>query len=277
VAEGDSIARLAARLHRSSAGARIVASDFRHPRWATADLAGRTISGWHPRGKHLLMRTDDGWTLHSHLRMSGSWSVLRPGSRYPRDLRVALRLTDGRTLAGVALPVVALVRTRDEGRVVGHLGPDLLAAEFDAGAAATRLRADPGAPAVVALLDQRRVAGLGNMWAQELLFLHRTSPWMPVGDMDLPPLLARARRLLQEAVATNHGQVTTGDPRPGRRHWVYGRKGRPCFRCGAPVAFAAPERTPHGRETWWCPVCQARNVAPATTVGPGVRPPPEQE
>lgn len=260
MAEGDSIARLAARLHGQLAGASIVRSDLRHPRWATVDLGGQRIIGWHPRGKHLLMRTDAGWTLHSHLRMSGSWSVLGVGKRLPRavarDVRVALHLDDGRTAAGVALPVLTVVRTRDEHRVVGHLGPDLLADDLDLDLAAARLRADPALSAVVALLDQRRVAGLGNMWAQELLFLERTSPWRPIGEVDVVPLLARGRDLLRDAVAVNHRQITTGDPRPGRRHWVYGRARRPCFRCGTAVAFAPPERTPHGRETWWCPRCQ---------------------
>lgn len=252
MAEGDSIARLAARLHARTAGATIVRSDFRHPRWATADLSGQAVTGWHPRGKHLLMRTDAGWTLHSHLRMSGSWSVLRPGSRPPRDLRVALALDDGRT-AGVALPVLTLVRTRDEAHVVGHLGPDLLAEDPDLDAAAARLRSDPSRPAVVALLDQRNVAGLGNMWAQELLFVARTSPWRPIGDVDVAPLLARGRELLVDAVARNPRQTTTGDPRTP--HYVYGRKGRPCLRCGARIAFRAA--SPAARETWWCPRCQA--------------------
>lgn len=272
MAEGDSIARLAARMHARTAGATITRSDFRHPRWATADLSGQTITGWHPRGKHLLMRTDAGWTLHSHLRMSGSWSVLRPGSRHPRDLRVALWLDDrrappdppgpavrrarplaeSRVAAGVALPVLTLVRTRDEGRVVGHLGPDLLGEDPDLDAAAARLRADPDRPAVLALLDQRSVAGLGNMWAQELLFLERTSPWRRIGDVDLAPLLVRGRDLLLDAVARNPRQVTTGDPRTP--HFVYGRKGRPCLRCGTRIAFRAPDGAV--RETWWCPRCQ---------------------
>jgi endonuclease VIII len=265
MAEGDSIARLAARLHARTAGATILRSDFRHPRWATADLSGQAITGWHPRGKHLLMRTDAGWTLHSHLRMSGSWSVLRPGSRHPRDLRVALwlddrraprpsggALADARVAAGVALPVLTLVRTRDEARVVGHLGPDLLGDDPDLDLAAARLRAEPDRPAVLALLDQRNVAGLGNMWAQELLFLERVSPWRRIVEVDLPPLLARGRDLLVDAVARNPRQTTTGDPRTP--HFVYGRKGRPCLRCGTRIAFRAPDG--HVRETWWCPTCQ---------------------
>lgn len=256
MAEGDSIARLAARLHAATAGRTVVGGTFRHPRLALADLSGQRIEAWLPRGKHLLMRTSAGLTLHSHLRMSGSWSVLGPGKRLPRSVeaRVLLRLDDGRTLAGVALPVLDLVRTRDEARVVGHLGPDLLSADFDADGAARRLHAGPDTAAVAALLDQRRVAGLGNMWAGELCFLHRVDPWGPIGEVDVGPLLDDARARLREAVATNPRQITTGDPR--RPHWVYGRARRPCYRCGTPVAFRPAARTPHGRETWWCPGCQ---------------------
>ncbi|RZT85232.1 endonuclease-8 [Pseudonocardia sediminis] len=258
MAEGDSIARLAARLHERSAGAPIVRSDVRHPRFALVDLAGQTITGWHPRGKHLLMRTDAGVTVHSHLRMSGRWSVLGAGKRLPRtvaaDLRIALHLGDGRTLAGIGLPVLAVLATRDEHRVVGHLGPDLLGETFDASAAAARLQASAERAVLPALLDQRCVAGLGNMWAQELLFLGHVNPWRPVGEVDPLPLLDRARTLLRNAVTSNPGQNTTGRARPP--HWVYGRKGRPCLRCTTSVAFAPPERTPHGRETWWCPRCQ---------------------
>lgn len=258
VAEGDSIARLTARLHARTAGTTIVRSDLRHPRFALVDLSGQRITGWYPRGKHLLMRTDAGWTVHSHLRMSGSWSVLGPGKRLPAavaaDLRIALHLADGRTAAGIALPVLTVVRTADEDRVVGHLGPDLLGEGFDLDRALARLRADPARPVLPALLDQRAVAGLGNMWAQELLFLRRTGPWRPVGEVDLAPLLELARERLRHAVAANPAQNTTGLPRP--RHWVYGRARRPCLRCGTPVAFAPAERTPHGRETWWCPRCQ---------------------
>ncbi|MEQ3552306.1 DNA-formamidopyrimidine glycosylase family protein [Pseudonocardia nematodicida] len=259
MAEGDSIFRLAARLDAATAGAVIARSDVRHPRCAGADLAGQEISGWSPRGKHLLLRTTAGWTVHSHLRMAGRWSVLGPGKRLPTavaaDLRVALHLADGRTLAGIGLPVLAVLRTADEHTVVGHLGPDLLGASFDPGAAGPRLLADPGRAVLAALLDQRVVAGLGNMWAQELLFLNRISPWRAAGAVPDPAALLRhGSDLLCDAVAGNPEQNTTGRARP--RHWVYGRYRRPCLRCGTAVAFAPPGRTPHGRETWWCPRCQ---------------------
>ncbi|MEJ8277811.1 DNA-formamidopyrimidine glycosylase family protein [Pseudonocardia spirodelae] len=259
MAEGDSIFRLAARLHAATAGAVVARSDVRHPRFAGADLAGQRITAWVPRGKHLLARTAGGWTVHSHLRMSGRWSVLRPGKRLPRsvaaDLRIALHLVDGRTLAGIGLPVLAVLPTRDEHTVVGHLGPDLLGDTFDGGTALARLRADPGRAVLAALLDQRVVAGLGNMWAQELLFLERVSPWRACGTVPNPAaLLERGRALLRDAVERNPAQNTTGRVRP--RHFVHGRYRRPCLRCGTAVAFAPPGSTPHGRETWWCPRCQ---------------------
>lgn len=262
MAEGDSIARLAARLDAVTAGRLITACDVRHPRFATADLAAQRILGWTPRGKHLLMRTDAGVTVHSHLRMSGRWTVLGAGKRLPRAvaarLRIALRLDDGRTLAGIDLPVLTLVRTRDEEQVVGHLGPDLLggstATDEGLARAAARVVAAGAQPVVATLLDQRRVAGLGNMWAQELLFLHRTDPWRAASTVDPLPLLADARRRLRHAVDHDPSQSTTGRRSP--RHWVYGRARRPCLRCATPVAFVDAARTPHGRETWWCPGCQ---------------------
>ncbi|OLR95112.1 DNA-formamidopyrimidine glycosylase family protein [Actinokineospora bangkokensis] len=263
MAEGDSIARLAARLDAATAGAVIVRSDVRHPRFATVELGGQRIVAWRPRGKHLLMRTDGGVTVHSHLRMSGSWSVLRPGKRLPprvaAQVRVALHLADGRTLVGVGLPVLTVVRTRDEHAVVGHLGPDLLGADTEGddsiSTAVARVAAAGEQAIVAALLDQRRVAGLGNMWAQEMLFLHHVNPWRAAGGVDgVGPLLTDARERLHYAVRANPGQNTTGRRSP--RHWVYGRARRPCLRCGTPIAFRPAGQTAHGRETWWCPTCQ---------------------
>ncbi|SES14215.1 endonuclease-8 [Lentzea xinjiangensis] len=248
MAEGDTVARIAARLHTATAGSLIVHSDVRHPRFATVDLAGQRILDWRARGKHLLSRTDAGLTVHSHLRMTGSWSVLRPHKRLPARvmprLRIALRLHDGRTLVGVALPVLTVLKTCDERTVVGHLGPDLLGndtAGVDSLTVATTRVAAAGADAIVAaLLDQRRVAGLGNMWAQELLFLHRVNPWRAAGTVDgLDELLADARRRLRHAVLANPAQNTTGRPTP--RHWVY-REG------GTSVpALCRTDRVPPGR------------------------------
>lgn len=182
--EGDSVARVAARLARDLVGHRIVSSDVRVPRFATADLAGQVVTASLSRGKHLLLRTDAGVTLHTHLRMQGSWTVLGPGRRLPSRVvdraRVLLHLDDGRTAVALDMPVVELLTTSREADVVGHLGPDLLAQDFDAALAAARLAREPDRPIVAAVLDQRNVAGAGNLWTVEALFLRGLFPWTPV-------------------------------------------------------------------------------------------------
>lgn len=265
--EGDSVHRLARRLDAALTGHRLATADLRVPRHATADLRGARVTGTVARGKHLLTRLEvpghGRLTLHTHLRMSGSWTVLRPGSRPPRRLEHAVRalLTaeGGRTAMGLDLPVVELLRTDDEAQAVGHLGPDLLDPSWGPdheAVALARLAAQPDRPLVEALLDQRLVAGLGNLWAVEACFLRGRSPWTRLGEEDLPALVGLGRRLLAHGLA-HPGMVTTGDARPGRTHWVYGRAGRPCRRCGTPVRFAPDvPLAPYARETWWCPRCQ---------------------
>ena len=175
----------------------------------------------------------------------------------------------GTTAAGLRLPVVELVPTAEEDRVLGHLGPDVLGddwGERGEAEAVRRLTARPGLPVVEALLDQRHLAGIGNLWAVETLYLRGVGPWRPVGDVDLPPLLRLARRMMTYAL-THPAQVTTGDTRPGRTHWVYGRAGRPCWRCGTPVQVRDATGRPYERETWWCPTCQ-----PGPAPSPAERP-----
>lgn len=258
VPEGDSVRIAVDRLHAQTAGARVVRSDLRVPQHATADLAGVRVRGWDAYGKHLLCRFDNGDTLHTHFEMEGSWSVLRPGRRLPRhveaDLRVALHLEDGRTAVGVRLPVVELVRTADEHLVLGHLGPDLLGPGFDLDEAVRRTGAAPDRPVVQALLDQRNVAGIGNLWANEVCFLRGLHPWRPVGSVDLAAALSLARRMMQHSVAHRTGQTTTGDRR--QPHWVAGRYRKPCLRCGTPVQRRGEGPGPYERVTWWCPRCQ---------------------
>ncbi len=264
--EGDTVYRLARRLDAALAGRVLAKGALNVPQHATADLSGFTVAGNATHGKHLLTRLtrDDGepLTLHTHLRMDGSWTVLAPGRRLPRsvepDVRVRLELVGGGSAVGVKLPVVELLATRDEQTAIGHLGPDPLRADWDAAEAVRRLLADPARPFVAALLDQRLMAGLGNLWVNEVSFLRGVWPWTPVGDVDVPGAVKLAARMLRfSATHPRAVQVTTGDLRPGRQHWVAGRAGQPCLRCGTTVQVKAEVAgDPEQRRTWWCPSCQ---------------------
>lgn len=267
--EGDTVFRLARRLDAGLTGRRITAAELRVPAHATADLTGRVVLGHETHGKHLLTRLSDDLTLHTHLRMTGSWTVTGPGKRLPRrldpEVRVLLAVDTGHTAHGLALPVVDLVRTSREQDVIGHLGPDPLRPDWDADAAVTALRRDPSRPLAEALLDQRLIAGLGNLWANELCFLRGHSPWTPIGEVDVERLVTLASQALRHS-ATSPGamQVTTGSTRRGEQHWVSGRAGRPCLRCGTVVRVVAAGATGgQSRRTWWCPTCQ-----PGPTAGP---------
>lgn len=254
--------RLAARL-REVDGAVVRDGELRGGRDAGLRLAGRRIVGHATHGKHLLTRFDDGTTLHTHMRMQGSWTVTAPGRRLPssaaQDARVRMHLDDGRTVWGLSLPVVEHLRTQDEPRALGHLGPDLLHDPFDASEAARRLHAASGTTIRAALLDQRVVAGLGNLWVNELCFLRGLHPDTPVTTIQAGPLLALARRMLLHSATTPDAyQVTTGRLGRGQRHWVVGRAGRPCLRCRSAV-LARDDVDVVGsppRRCWWCPRCQ---------------------
>ena len=277
--EGDSVWKLARRLDRQLVGHAIERSDFRTPRLATRDVSGRTVLGHDTHGKHLLTRlsttaTSPAATLHSHLRMDGSWSTLAPGKHLPPKLqphaRLVLTLDDARTVHGIRLHDLELVPTDREADLVGHLGPDPLRDDWDAAEATRRLGADPQVPLVSALLDQRSMAGLGNLWANELAFLTGVSPWTPVGEVDLARVVERAARMLRHS-ATVEGayQVTTGSPVRGDDHWVTGRQRRGCRRCRGPISVTAEvPGDAANRRTWWCPACQP---GPGPQVRSGVR------
>jgi formamidopyrimidine-DNA glycosylase len=261
VPEGDTVYALARRLAAALNGRVLTRGELRVPAHATADLAGLTVLAHLTHGKHLLTRLSDDLTLHTHLRMSGSWTISPAGRWLPRtvmpDVRVLLR-TDGPAAYGVRLPVVELLRTRDETTAVGHLGPDPLRDDWDVAEAARRIEARPERPLVAALLDQRCVAGFGNLWANELCFLRGHSPWTPVRDVDVPALLELgARALRHSATVPGAMQVTTGVRRKGEQHWVAGRAGRPCLRCQTTIRVVAEvANDPEQRRTWWCPACQ---------------------
>lgn len=253
--EGDVVWAAARRLHDALAGRVLTRSDFRVPRAATADLTGRTVREVVSRGKHLLTRVDGDVTVHTHLRMEGNWRIRPARSPVPRDHRVRLVLANAEWQAvGYSLGLVELVPTSREDTVVGHLGPDPLGPGWDLAEAVRRLREDPGRAIGEALLDQSRLAGIGNLYKAETLFLRGVDPWCPVGRVpDLEDLVELARRLM-DANKERVGQSTTGDRRPGQTTWVYGR--RVCRRCGGRVRRADQGRETRERVTFWCPACQ---------------------
>jgi endonuclease-8 len=261
VPEGDTVWNTARALHRALAGGRLTATDFRVPQLATADLTGWTVLESASRGKHLLLRVRDPeserhLTLHSHLRMDGAWRAYASGERWaarPAHLiRAVLRTTDA-VAVGYHIHDLALLPTEEEKSLVGHLGPDLLGADWDPVEAVRRLTTHPETPIAEALLDQRNLAGIGNLYKCEVLFLRGADPWTPVRDVaDLPAMVTLAHKLL----AANRGrwtQSTTGSLRRTETTYVYGRRAQPCRRCGTLIRKVEQA----DRVTYWCPACQA--------------------
>ncbi len=249
--------RTARQLHDALAGRTLVRSDFRVPRYATADLTGRTVTETVSRGKHLLTRVDGDITVHTHLKMEGSWRIGPMTSYPPRDHRIRVVLAnEQRQAVGVRLGIVEVIRTSREHAAVGHLGPDLLDPAFDPDEAVRRLRGEPGRTIGEALLDQRNLAGLGTIYRAETLFLRGVSPWCPVAEIeDMRALVELARRLL-DANKDRVGTVTTGNPARGAQVWVYGRAGQPCRRCGTVIRRAELGPALEERVAVWCPRCQ---------------------
>ena len=255
--EGDTVHQSARRLHAALAGQVVTTSDFRVPAYATVDLSGQPIRSVASRGKHLLMRIGDD-VVHSHLKMEGEWRVHRPGERWHRpgwQARVVIE-TPVAVAVGFDLGLVEVFPAAEEADRLRHLGPDLLGPDWDADEAVRRLAARPEAPIAVALGEQRNLAGLGNVYVNELCFLRGIRPTRPAGEVDLPPLVDLASRVMR----TNRdriSRVTTGIDRRGERLWVYSRGGEPCRRCGTRIEHGRLGRNElELRDTWWCPNCQ---------------------
>jgi len=260
VPEGDSVFRTARELDRGLSGQVLTKSDFRIPSLATADLTGATVIETVPRGKHLLTRFDNRLTLHTHLKMEGTWMVQPVGRRWRKPWHTARVVLRTATTEAVGFQVlVDLVRTEHEDRFVGHLGPDLLGPDWDAALAVANLRRKTGVPIGDALLDQRHLAGVGNVFKSEICFLAGVHPQTPVGLVpDLDDVVAISQRVLEEN-EDRPFRWTTGDRRPGNRYWVYGRKG-PCVRCGAAIQKAELGPPGQQRPTYWCPRCQPASL-----------------
>ena len=270
--EGDTLARTAAGLRPYLVGRTVAAASARQPGPQIARVVGRRIDAVDAVGKNLLIRFDNGLELRTHLRMTGSWHRYRPGERWrrPRDRARVVLEVEGAVAVCFNAPVVELFEQRAEGEhhALAALGPDILGPSFESSGideTVRRLRAPErrALPVAEAILDQRAVAGIGNVYKSESLWLERIDPFARVSalsDDDLVRLLARARALMlpnadRTAGAGRHARTTTR----GSRHadgplWVYGRTRRPCRRCGVPIVSRVHGDLP--RTTYWCPRCQ---------------------
>jgi len=256
--EGDTVYRAAKNLDAALTGHQLVRSDFRVPAFATLDLVGETVDSVASRGKHLLMRIGD-WTVHSHLKMEGSWHLYRQGSRWRRpewQARAVLTTADW-TAVGFQLGLLEVVPRTEEESIVGYLGPDLLGSDWDADEALRRLTADPTRPVGLALLDQRVLAGLGNVYRNELCFLRGVLPTRPVGEVNDPARLIDLAHRLIDANKDRTERTTTGTLR-GATDWVYRREGKACLRCGTTIERGTlGEDELQLRDIYWCPRCQS--------------------
>jgi endonuclease-8 len=271
--EGDTIFRAARTLNRALAGKTIVRFESVLPALTRVHedtpLTGRTIERVAAAGKHLLMHFSGGLVLRTHMRMNGSWHIYRPAERWQRprrDMRIAIATRDFVAVA-FSVPVAEMIRERDLPRhdELRKLGPDLLSDDFDPEEAVRRLRARPAAAIADALLNQRVLAGIGNVYKSEVLFTCRVNPFAPVrdvGDEALRELVATARKFLLVNVGDGLAPMTTytGFRRttrrddPKERLWVYGRAGLACRRCATPIAIR--KQGADARLTYWCPTCQ---------------------
>lgn len=274
--EGDTIFRAARTLNRALAGQVVTKFDTQLPQLGRVDedtpIAGRTVESVSALGKWIHMKFSGDLTLVTHMLMSGSWHVYRPGEAWQRarqQMRVAVYTAN---FVAVAFQVpIAEFHTRktlQRHRSVARLGPDVLGAEFDEQAAAARLAAHPEMESGVALLNQQILAGLGNVFKSETCFASGVNPFRKVASLgkgELAALVTNARRFLSANVSDTSGDQivtytgfrrTTGRADPAARLWVYGRRGEPCRRCGTPIE--SRKQGVDARVTFWCPQCQPK-------------------
>jgi endonuclease-8 len=267
--EGDTIFRAARTLHRVLAGK--IVERFESVYAALnrdRSIPGRTVESVTSRGKHLLMAFSGDLVLHTHMRMNGTWHVYRPGERWQRpsrDMRV-LVATSEIVAVGFNIPIAELLSTAGVARhrQLAQLGPDVADDSFDRGLVLQRMRANGSIPIADALLDQRILAGIGNVLKSEILFVAGLHPFAAVQALDdntLGRILDVSTRLMKvnvaEASATGRpriGRQTTGSLDPSQTLWVYGRGGKPCRRCGTRIQ--SRKTGAEARLTYWCPSCQ---------------------
>ncbi|HLX35430.1 MAG TPA: DNA-formamidopyrimidine glycosylase family protein [Candidatus Limnocylindrales bacterium] len=283
MAEGDTLARIAVGLRPHLAGRVVVSARARLPGPQVSRVVGQKIEAVEAVGKNLLIRFENGLEIRTHLGLHGSWHRYRPGEPWRRPASRAVLIIEVQNAVAVCFdaPVVELFETRTEPvhPTLGQLGPDLLDPKFDAKEAHRRVRAPERANQQIGdvLLDQRAMAGVGNVYKSEVLFLEKVNPFEPVSAVDddaIDRIIETSRRLLVDNARPGGpaGRTTTTDPKTGTmlaptRLWVYDRAGRPCHRCGT-ILESAPQGTEVPRTTYWCPSCQAPNNGRGATKAP---------
>jgi endonuclease-8 len=266
VPEGDTIHRAAETLNRALAGRRITRFETVLAPLARVDadapLTGRTIERVRAAGKNLLFDFSGDLHLRTHMRMHGSWHIYRSGERW-RMRRDAMRIvieTDEWTAVAFNVPVAEFHdgRSIEQQEDLAHIGPDFLGETFDEDDALRRIREHSGEEIADVILNQRVVAGVGNEYKSEVLFMTRVSPFRHVRAMDdetVLRLLRTARKVMLANVRKRGpGRVTTFSLDPRQSLYVYGRAGKPCRRCGTRIEMRL--QGPHARVTFWCPRCQ---------------------
>jgi endonuclease-8 len=270
--EGDTIYRAAQTLQRALAGSSVTRFESAFPALNRIDedrpVAGRTVESVSARGKHLLMAFSGDLILRTHMRMHGSWHIYRPGERWQRparDMRILIE-TNAFVAVGFNVPIAEWLTGRDlsRHRELTALGPDLLAPAFDPADALQRMHAHRHDSIADALLNQRIVAGIGNAFKSEILFIAGVDPFQLVGtlsDDELMRILSESRTQLRSNVLDRtqtlspvSGRRTTRSLDPRARLWVYSRGGKPCRVCGTPIR--ARKTGLDARLTYWCPRCQ---------------------
>lgn len=260
--EGDTVWRTAERLHRALAGQPLTALELRWGDLGALDLLPATTTAVRARGKHLLHELDSGVTIHSHLKMEGSWRIAATAevtrrTRANPQLRI-LAETAAWSALGLRLGLVEVWPSSESATRLAYLGPDILGPDWDPESAVANLHRQPATAIGVALLDQRNLAGIGTFWAAEALFRYRRNPWTAAAEStrdDLESLVEWTQGMMRRSAATGH-QTSTGRTERDATAYVHGRSGRPCRRCGTTVRVAPLGQAPRERVFFYCPSCQ---------------------
>ena len=277
--EGDTLFRTATVLREVLVGRQVTSARGRPDGVPLERTVGSRVDRVESQGKHLLIGFDNGLTLHTHLRMHGSWHRYRTGESWKRSASRAVAVIEvpGAVCVCFDAPTVELLDSRalELHPVLSSLGPDLMALEPDLAEVSRRLAAPERTATAIGevLLDQTALAGIGNVYRSEVLFIERVDPFLPAGMLD-PAARERLVASAAELLAANrggHARSTRPDPNappqfarslPGGRLWVYARAGRPCLRCGARIRTRVFGSLP--RRVFWCPGCQPEGSGAAS-------------